>query len=535
MRTTPLLCLFLLLLPAIGAERVDYPAPDTNAVELDLIEDAGDSIHFYVDVAGEMAEGGCLESLSKESDASSAALEMSKGDDVLTLGLYRKTVYDNNNVQHIILEERLDLDHKDLHAGSWDLALAVQDRFGVSHDCGDDRTLVITAVGDETSPTVTFPTADSEGIIRLGAGQTLSPRVEDATLGRVEYRVDRMPVGKFFVLKAPYLISWQSFFPGENELTLRATDRAGNAATEVTATVLVDGDDPIVSLDLLNRTRFYAGVDNPIELSVQDVSDYVATVTFQDKSVSYTGSGGIDATVKPLTIAANTTGKSLLHVSVVDAFGNRATITRNILVEQLTTDARIVSAKQETNQRVIAGENATILLDVEQETDLADVNFTLRLDGKQNGYLLVPAGSYNTTTLETQLAPGRHSVRVEAILPENVLGNATNLTVQVPVEVYLARVLDGNKSYHLRSTNGLPDGAVAPNGTILETRLVQQGASSVYVFEADGKVLFWDPSGPREQTFTELESTNDGNDSPGVAPAILLATLAALAVALRRR
>lgn len=535
-RTTPLLCLLALLAAPVHGVGVEYPAPaGEDSVAVDLVADAGQTIDWRLEVPEAMKTGGCLASLASQSDAQSAYATLSLDEDTRQVTLQRNVEQRDgpDGIEStVVFEGSLPVDDPGLSVGQWLLGLTVRDRHGAQYACGDDRELVVDA-DDDAPPVVNFPTAVG-GVVRLGDHQSLALNVTDATLGRVEYRVDRMPPGTFFALSAPYVVKSQSFFPGENELTLRAVDRAGNAPTVATVKVVVDGDPPVLEVDLLNRTTFYSGIPNPIVVNVTDDSDYRVTVSFQGRDLVEEGEGGNETSTFRFGVPANATGEAQLQVRVLDAFGNRVSFSRLLTVTQLATDARIVEAKQ-ASQRVVVGEEITIHLAMEQPEGLANVTFTLRLDGEEAGEMELPSRGTNQTTLTARLPPGRQTLTLRAIAPDGVLQDEDNLTAQVPVEVYLARVVVGSEEYHVRSTpQGLPDGVLAPNGTVLPVELVERGSSSVYAFQAGKETYHWDPSRPNVQDFEEAEPVDGGKESPGPG-AVLVLGLLAVAVALRRR
>ncbi len=545
-RATPVLCLLLLMLPAATATTVtvSYPLdPDTAAapVEVDLIEDAGGDVAWTFFVDDLMAEGACLADVPEgwvDTDASTATVTLTAAAEhsiALQRNVERHTESEGEERQRVVFRGSLPVDRPDIVVGDWAMDLVVRDRFGAEHDCGDARELSVVA-DDDDSPVVSFATGDAD--IRLRAGQSIQPTVTDALLGEVTYRVDRMPPDRFFTLRAPYILSAQSFFPGENELTLRATDRAGNPTTTVTVTVLVDDEPPELELNLTDRTPFFAGINNTIQVVVSDDSDFTGVARFRGVAVPFEGTGGQEQAVEVPVPAGNRTGTSTLQVRVEDAFGNVASVSRTVDVTQLTTDALVVDVVQDEEPSIV-GDDVQLHVAMEQVEGPTAVNFTLRVDGEDLGTVLVPAdGSTEATVAVAGLPPGRHNLSLVAEPPEGVLAkNQTNLTATVEVEVFLSSVLVDGDAFLVRvGDNGLPTAVVDEDGDAHDVELVQQGRRSVYAFEADDVEAFWDPAGPAEQEYVEPESPNEGDEeSPGVGAVLVLLALGALAVAARRR
>ncbi len=554
----PALILGLLLVPLVQGIDLPYPKTADAPITVDLKADAGKSLDWLLDVKESMKAAGCLEGLSKHTDASSSIATLQKrvangeSPTELTLGLVRNTIYtprdnDPNTFDtNTVFKGSMSVDTLRLVEGTWDMSLTVADRFGVTHDCTDDRTLEVTA-DDDASPVVTFPGKDpTDGIIRLHAGQALQPKVTDDLIGVVEYRIDRtvngqpagMPADKFFTLKAPYLVDSKSFFPGENELTIRATDRAGNAPTVAKVTVLKDDSAPELSVSFPRGKTLYVGAFIPINFTVADQSDYTLVVRLQGEKSTVTGTGGVETDFQ-IGFSGVFVGQSQLVVTATDAFGNSAKFTSLVNVTRLTTSARILELEALQDRRIV-GEDIELNVTMVQDDGLADVNFTLSVSGQELGEMQVPADDQNSTILVLKnILPGTHkfSVRAEAE-PEIVILDAVNLTKEITLEVFLARIHVGEDVYHIRTdARGLPNAAVDEKDKAYPLKLVEKGTKSVYAWSIANATMEFDPAGERDQIFLadEAPTGTDGNEAPGAGIMLLLGALVGAAFVARRR
>lgn len=394
------------------------------------------------------------------------------------------------------------------------------------------RSLVVSA-SETVAPTLRVSGETADGKVRLGPGDDLAILVDDAAptsgIRRVTYRLP--DVSGVIPLDFPYVIAAGTFSEGSRDLTLSASDRAGNVASKVVK-VIVDTKAP--TLDVQAPERLFVGIPAVLLAGVSDANAYNVTVQQGNDTRSLPGTGA--ATTHTFPVTAGREGPVSLTVRATDVLGNAVERRVSVNATILQTDTTI-KGMTITPERPVAGEPVVLHVSVAQDPGFATLDVNVTLSGAVASTHRVSVQSALPADLAVSMRPsaGRHTVdaHVEAAGAVNETDDSDQ-DGSLAFEVYLAKVVDDGKTYYIRANDvGLPLVALGPGNATHQLTVVQEGSVVAYQFEADGKTLTWKPfTGSASGT-----ATDDGGEAKG-SPGLLLPLLAVALLAaagLRRR
>lgn len=388
--------------------------------------------------------------------------------------------------------------------------------------------LEVEAAQDTGAPLLRVVGAQS-GTLQLASGQSVALEVVDPLLARVLFDAPGRPFTT--EITHPYVLSASMFQEGDTEATFTATDRALQTTT---ATVTVHKDTQAPVIEAVLPDDLYRAVDFQVAVGVVESSQHNVTVLFQDgRDHSSMAAGTVLHTFE---LHSDAVGLHDVHVSVVDALGNQASVTLTGDFSQPFADIALADPAT-TPEYPLAGDDVDIAVDLSQETGVkaqeVDTRFTL---GSQTVTVTetVDVAATVPVVITRELGPGTHSVSVVANMID-LDANETddgNQAVNRTFEVYIGKVVHGDDEYYIRvGDNGLPKEAIDTRGRNYTITLEDAGTQIVWAFEAQGDELHWDPT---ERTTTLKEDTPpETKDDP--FPAVLLVVGALAALAARRR
>jgi MYXO-CTERM domain-containing protein len=517
---TALALVCTLAVPAIPAQSdaLVVDAFETATIEVDLIEDAGDSIVFRLDEGG--LEDGPLQS---------AFVRLHKTGESVDLALQRSAS---------IWSVGLSVSTPDLVAGAWTV-----DFYGVSSGGGSlvgSRALDVTA--DDRFPPRLFLASSSATPILLGPGDSVSLLVSDPLLRRVTYQFGGLP--EPLPLAFPYALRGDILPDGITEVTFRATDRAGHSSS---LAVDVERDSFVPRLSLVLPEHAYLGGELRVEAVVQEDGPYTLRLNASGVEDELTVSGRSATTVNRTSTfrLLPTEGDSLtIVVEAIDRVGNRALAAHDIRLEPPIVDAKAVSLAAETPAPFFVQDPVRLVAVVQQVDGVATLPLTVTLAAAGQSASFVPSvapGSSGSVTWTADLPGGMHEVVATVAAPATA--NETdpaNQEARLAIEVFLGGIQVNGKHFVIRASDrGLPTAALEFGSTrTYPLKIVDQGSGVAYQFTAGGNQTYvWDPLDPVQdlrEDEEESESSSSTADSkgaaaPGLVMALLVVALAALA------
>lgn len=430
-------------------------------------------------------------------------------------------------------QTRMPVMHPDLVVGAWSVSITgVTDQGSTVKlprpDASGATTtphLLSVSAEDSTPPAVTFR-GSQDGLIQVGAGQSVQVDVIDPLLQRVTYQLPDMPAP--LTLSFPHRIGVDAFEVGEQLLTVVATDRAGHATTKK-VTVYADGEEPVV--DAVVPERFFDGVPNPITLQVQEASKFTVSARIGTASVARDFQGGDQAVT--VNLIPEGTGSANLVLEVRDALGNAWSKVHRVNITVLETDI-VLDDITVGDEKAIPGEPVSITVEASQTTSPVPITVEVYYGALLLGDMTVAATGTTEATFDAILAPGQHSRILSLRTPDEAIElDPENQEREVAVEVFVGRVIYGNLVFHIRGDAlGVPQSAIGPDGTRYPVTLEDDGQAIRYGFDVDGQHLWWSPMTPITSIPVEREPVDGDRGIP--AGSIVLVALAMLALARRR-
>lgn len=505
-----LLVLSLVAAPGVAAadEDVVFTNEDVDAHTVDLIADGGGKVNFRVD---EAALSGPASFVSvRLACACAPAMDVFLTD------------------RGSFWSASLPVFTPDLVKGTWTATLLAENGMGdsVAQDI-KGRTLNVVAA-DTAKPTI-GGIAEGQNV-QLGPGQAVdSVVVQDELIWKVTMNTTWMQ--EPHVLPFPYGMPTAVFRTGQQDVELKAYDRAGNVENR-TFTVFADAIPPAMDLDL---GALYHGVNNTVDINVTEHSAFEVNVSLDGLFWTHGGVGTGQGQTVSLTISPGQLGNATLNVTIQDAFGSTASSEHPVEVLQATTDGVLASARQVN--RPLAGELLEIELTGRQDSAVVPIMFDVWLADEHIGQVEVPKAGSVTKSWEFLAQPGARTQTLRMVPPVEVaeLDDADN-SVPLPIEVFLGRVTHGDAVFYIRGdARGLPTVAVDSADETHPLRLQTLDGRSVYAFEANGTSLYWDPAtSTTEIPVPEPVNPRENKGIPSIPVLLLLGLLAALA-AVRRR
>ena len=499
----------------------DFPPSSASVTSVDLLTQDNATLRFSVDQ-------GAYASLDNVT-LQAVFVTLTKGTDHLDVSLVSPAAQVPTGTRWL---GDLPVATLDLTKGTWQVQATAIDDHGTSTVLGVRALSVLAA---DSKPPVITVAGEANGTLRLGPSDQLAVEVSDALLRHVSYRLSG-GLGEI-PLTAPYLLPISALAEGAQNVTLHATDRAGNQALH-TLKVILDTQAPIVTTSL-SSSRLFVGVPATLTVHASDLSSYtvLANLNGTPRTATGTGTGADHAFVfTPARV-----GPFNVSVEVRDAVGNsvRTDLSANASVPE--TDSAITFASL-LQPDPLVGDAMTLRITVEQLSGVVPLNLTVQIGGAvtANRSVLVPGPGAKVLDVPVTLPVGRSHFTFNVSAPAGINEtNTANQNASLDVEVFFGRLQDGNTTYNIRAGQlGLPTQAVKPDGTSYALRLVNRGEAVVYEFTVPGnRTLAWDPTHPVSSTTQShsSSSTSEGaKGAPGLALPVLLGALA-LAFAARRR
>lgn len=428
-------------------------------------------------------------------------------------------------------QTRLPVMHPDLVVGAWSVSITGVTNQGATvtlprpDQSGATTTphLLSVAADDSTPPSVTFRNSDN-GLIQVGAGESLQIDVIDELLQRVTYKLDDMPAA--LTLPFPHRIGVDAFDVGEQQITIVATDRAGQMTTK-TATVYADSKVPAVMGALPDR--FYDGVPNPITLQVEEDSRFTVSARIGSAAVIREFAAGNHSVT--VNLIPEGTGTGNLVVEVRDVLGNAYSDVQRVNVTILETDIRLVDVEV-GDEQAIPGEPVSITITASQTVSPVPITVDAFYGNLLLGDMTVAATGETEHTFEAILSPGQHSKLMALRTPDEAIElDPDNQAREVAVEVFAGRVIYGDLVFHIRGDAlGTPQSAIGPDGARYPLTIEDDGQGIRYGFDVEDQHLYWSPKTP----ITSVPVERDAPDDRGI-PAVSIALLVAAMLALARR
>ncbi|MGB0651861.1 MAG: hypothetical protein ACPGQL_01565 [Thermoplasmatota archaeon] len=461
------------------------------------------------------------------------------------------------------------VDLPDLTAGAWNLTFFAT-RLDGRHvlDVLTYRDLVVTAQGTSIPLDVAlagFENAQSSPRQLLGPGKRLDmvlaqdnrwPQVQKVTF-QLEREGSRSVER---VLPAPYTIDHDLLgLEGVLDLVIRAYDRANPVAGPSdpalsTFTIPLISDETLPEVEVELPEHVFRGIPFVANISVLEQSPYDVEISFNDTEQRDVSTA---SKLHQFVLVADAEGRVPLLLRVEDSVGNRVIDVIQIDVQPLTADTKLLALERGGPAYPLPGDVVTFTANASQEGGLVPIpaNITFA-SGNYRAILnrVLPLEGNVSVTQGSTFAPGRHTVTATVVPGERVIElNDTDQDDTLDFEVFLGRVnvtdADGVHlgSFYIRVDGlGLPVSAVDLSDEDdevvydldLAERFTPACRGTVFIFnvtlEDVERELCWDPT---DATITiQLPATKDEDEeSPGLPVVGLLALLAALGVAARRR
>lgn len=511
-----------LAVPAIPAQAngLVVDASETATIEVDLVEDAGDSIVFRLDEGG-LADG----------PLQSAFVRLHKTGESVDLAMQRSA-----NIWSV----GLSVSTPDLVAGDW-----TADFFGVRPNGGSlvgSRALDVTA-NDRFPPRMVLATTAATPVL-LGPGDSVGLLVSDPLLRRVTYQFGGLPTP--LPLAFPYALRGDILPEGITEVTFEASDRAGHVSTLV---VDVERDSFVPTLELVLPEHAYLGAPLAVQAVVREDGPFTlrleANGTTDEATV--TGRSPTDANRTTTFTLVASEGESLtIVVEAIDRVGNRAVAARDIRLEPPIVDAKAVSLVAETPAPFFVQDPVRLVAVVQQVDGVATLPLTVTLAAAGQSASFVPSiapGANGSVTWTADLPGGVHEVVATVAAPATANEtDPTNQESRLTIEVFLGGIQVNGKHFVIRASDkGLPAAAVEFGSTrSYPLKIVDQGSGVAYQFTAAGnQTHVWDPLDPVQdlrEDEEESESSSSTADSKGAAaPGLVMALLVVALAALSQR
>jgi MYXO-CTERM domain-containing protein len=514
---------------------ITVEATGSDAVTVDLRADAGKVLAFRLDEAD----------FAKAKDATSFGIGL------LRTGSSDRLTYAGVRDSSHVWTATIPVDTIDLVAGSWLAQYFVVGPHagptdtGAANDRGGSATVkqrgLTVTLSDTAAPMLeVLPFGDP---IRLGPGDAIEITVEEDFLRAVTIQHAGLP--QPVALQAPYHLSVSSLPEGVTNVTVRASDRAGQVSE---AAVRIDRDTVAPRLAVSAPEVAYTGV--PFAILADTVERSQHTVRLQDngtvetRNVAASPSEATAANV--FVVTADEVGTAVYTVEAIDLMGNRVSAQLQVPIVQPPTDVRAVSVGLEPGAAPFAGHAAHVVATIEQVGGVTalPVVVTFATAGQQQAFTVtVPAAGPKLVEWNVSLPAGPRQVTVHVESPS--FANETdpgNQDASATIETFLGSARAGGDRFLIRAdSRGLPAQAVQDGGTkTYPLVLVQTGRGVVYEFTLAGNVTgTWDPLDPRagdaepepaEDDDSSSSSTDGskGAPAPGLVIALLVVALAAL-------
>jgi hypothetical protein len=230
---------------------------------------------------------------------------------------------------------------------------------------------------DSTGPTITLASPPNDSVVTPGT--VLIFDIVESSLASATWSTGGAPSN----FTTPFNLSTAGWADGSYNVTVRAADRAGNAAVEVFH-MIVDGTPPVIRTPLWNNS--YGDAGTSLLISIQEDNPQSLTANLGRGPVSSTG----------LFVVVGTTGlpEGAYNVSVtaVDQAGHTANATFRFIVD--STGPVIHSVTPANGSFVRPGVLITFSV---TESNLLNVTW------RRNGGALLPANGSGPFTIDTSL------------------------------------------------------------------------------------------------------------------------------------
>lgn len=425
------------------------------------------------------------------------------------------------------------VDTPDLVAGTWTASFFAYPFSGTTPV--KQRTMTVTLADSDAPRLLVLPLGDPA---RLGPGDALEVDIQEEFLRAVTIRHPGIPQAAR--LEAPYRLAVDSLPEGLTNVTVRASDRAGQVSEVV---IRVDRDTVAPLLNVSVPEVAYVGVPFAVIAQVTERSQH--TVRFLNNGSAETRGIGQSAkettTSQVFVVTAPDEGQVYYTVEAIDLVGNRATSSFTIPVVAPPTDVRVVGLSLAPGASPFVGEPAKVVATLEQVAGVTSlpVAVTFSTSGQQHTVTVtLPAAGNKLVLWNVTLPPGPREVKVHVEGP--AFANETNPgneNATATIETFLGSARVGDDLFLIRAdSRGLPSHAVDDAQKAYALKLEQTGRGVVYKFTLPGNVTgTWDPLSPRAadpEPSSSSSSTTTGSKgapSPGFALALLVVALAALA------
>src|SRR5687768_11110146 len=356
------LCAAALPGSAQSAGTIEFPASDPSDATVDLRVDAGRTVAFTLNE-------GDFES-QNASRLSSMAVHLTRA------GTGEILVFSGTTDSSGVWTANMPVDTPDLVTGDW-----LAQYYGVGADdlILAERILIVTLADDAAPRLEVKPAGDP---IRLGPGDAVEIDIEEEFLRHVTVQHAGLP--QALKLAAPYRLSVDVLAEGLTQVTVKATDRAGQTAVSI---VNVDRDTVTPLLNVSVPEVGYVGVPFAILANTTERSQMTVRLVHNGTAETRTiGASAADAKTSHVFVATVAElGDSAYTVEATDIVGNRVSSVFSIPIVAPTTDLRAIAIVPAPGPAPFVGQNATVVATLEQVGGVTalPVTVTFSTSGKQ--------------------------------------------------------------------------------------------------------------------------------------------------------